>query len=77
MPEGAFLWGGGFWLVLTLAITVAALWWAAERAPYDFELWPDEEDTFPEEWERNARTSLYSLRSFERRVENVVPRDDA
>lgn len=72
---GTFLWGGGFWLIVVLVAIVGCLYWAAHRAPSEYDLWSDGADGPASADERQARTTLYSLRSYERRTENVVPRE--
>lgn len=41
---GAFLFGGGFWLLAVLVLVVAGLYWMAEHSPLDTDVWAGGDD---------------------------------
>lgn len=69
----AFLFGGGFWLIVVALVGVGVFYWRGRVAPFDTDLWPGGEYGLAPLDERRTRTTLYSVPPCDRRTENVVP----
>ena len=67
---GAFLFGGGFWLILAALVALGCCRMAARG---DRQLERARDALARGAQEREAQSHLYSLRSWERRTEYVVP----